>query len=83
MATKKNAATELKGLVKVKALLLDYANEKAKEGKRKVADNIRYAVEELDHPKIQECAKIMMEDGISAFEIFAINLLTAIAAANE
>lgn len=83
MVEKKNAAKELKGLIKVKTLLLEYANEKAEEGKKKVADNIRYAVRELDNPKIQECAKIVMEDGISAWELFAINLLTAIAASNE
>jgi len=82
--TTKNEATKKPGhdfanLVKIKKLLLEYANEKAEQGEKKVANNVRFAVAEMENPKIIEIVKIVLEDGITPAEGFALCMLTMFA----
>ena len=79
----KGDGKEFAGLIKVKKNLLNYANELAKKGQKKAAQKIRFAVGEMSNPLIMDCAKIIMKDGLSASEAFAMGMLTMLASSHE
>ncbi|MCK5640140.1 MAG: hypothetical protein KAJ19_05065 [Gammaproteobacteria bacterium] len=79
MAPSKKTVKQLKGLAKVKEELELYANEKAEAGDKQLAAKIRFALEEMENPRIQKCAKIIMEEDLGTLEVVVLLLLQLIA----